>query len=208
MKTVSKEEALRGPRGFLGDLYRWVLHWAQTPYGSPALFLIAFVESSFFPIPPDILLIALAVSVPRRAFWYASICTVGSVLGGIFGWIIGSFFYAQIGTRIIQTLHYEHYFEMVKGYYAQNAFLYIFIAAFTPIPYKVFTIAAGVFGISLRTLISASLFGRSGRFFLVAGFIYVFGERVKRAIEKYLDLLMVVLLVLFVLGIASIRWLK
>ena len=205
---VLKEEALRGPKGFLGDLYRWVLHWAQTPYGSPVLFLIAFAESSFFPIPPDVLLIALAVSVPKRAFWYASICTAGSVIGGVFGWGIGLFFYEQVGARIIHGLHYEHYFELVQGYYAQNAFLYIFIAAFTPIPYKVFTIAAGVFKIPLWTLITASIFGRAGRFFLVAGFIYAFGERVKRVIEKYLDLLTVVLLVLIVLGIAAIRWLK
>lgn len=202
-----EEKVAPGPKGILGGLYRWVLHWAQTPYGTAALFVIAFAESSFFPIPPDILLIALAVSVPRRSFWYASVCTVGSVLGGIFGWVIGFFFYEQVGVRIIQSLHYEHYFELVKGYYAQNAFFYIFVAAFTPIPYKVFTIAAGLFRIPLWTLIAASLFGRAGRFFVVGGLIYLFGERVRNFIERYLNLLTILLVVLALLGIVAIRWL-
>ena len=208
MALSVKEETVAGPKGILGDLYRWVLHWAQTPYGTTALAVIAFAESSFFPLPPDILLIALAVSLPKRSFWYASVCTAGYVLGGIFGWGIGLFFYEQVGARIIHLLHYEHYFELVQGYYAQNAFFYIFIAAFTPIPYKVFTIAAGVFGIPLWTLISASIFGRAGRFFLVGGLLYFFGQRIRTFIEKYLNLLTILLFVLVFLGVLAIRWLK
>jgi len=197
-----------GPRGPLGALYRWVLRWAQTPYGTAALAVIAFCESSFFLLPPDILLIALAILTPRRAFWYALVCTVGSVLGGILGWGIGSFFYEQVGVRIIQSLHYEHYFELVREYYARNAFFYIFTAAFTPIPYKVFTIAAGLFNIPLWTLISASLLGRGGRFFLVAGLLYFFGERVRVFIEKYLNLLTILFILLLAAGLVAIRWLK
>lgn len=208
MAAVAEEQTAPGPRGVLGDLYRWVLHWAQTPYGTAALAVVAFVESSFFPIPPDILLIALAVSAPKRSFWYASVCTVGSVVGGVFGWAIGHFLYEQVGIHIIQSLHYEHYFELVGSYYTQNAFFYIFVAAFTPIPYKVFTIAAGVFEIPLWTLIAASLLGRAGRFFLVGGLIYLFGERVRAFIEKYLNLLTVILIGLAFLGIVAIRWLK
>ena len=162
----------------LRRLYNWVLHWADTPYGVSALFVIAFVESSFFPIPPDVLLIALSFAFPKKTFRYAAVCTVGSVLGGLFGWIIGLKFYDLLGVRIIHTLHYEKEFALVQSYYAKNAFLYILLAAFTPIPYKVFTIGAGVCRIPLAILVAASLVGRSGRFFLVAGTIYFFGPRI------------------------------
>ena len=189
-------------------LYRWVLHWAETPYGVAALFVIAFAESSFFPIPPDVLLIALAFSIPKKSFRYATICTVGSVLGGIFGWLIGLQFYDTIGVRIITALHYEKEFSLVQSYYAKNAFLYILLAAFTPIPYKVFTIGAGVCHIALPILIAASILGRAGRFFLVGGSIYFFGPRIKPFLEKYLDWATALLAGLAVLGFLAIRFLK
>ena len=148
----------------LRRLYDWVLRWAGTPYGGWVLFAVAFIESSFFPIPPDVLLMALSFSIPKKAFRYAAICTVGSVLGGIFGWVIGLKFYDLIGVRIIEALHYEKQFWTVQSLYAKNAFLYILIAGFSPIPYKVFTIAAGVFRIPLSILVTASLLGRGGRF--------------------------------------------
>lgn len=188
-------------------LYNWVLHWAQTPYGVPALFIIAFVESSFFPIPPDVLLLALSFSIPRKSFFYAAICTVGSVFGGIFGWVIGLKFYDLIGLRIIETLHYQEAFALVQSYYAKNAFLYLLLAAFTPIPYKVFTIGAGVCHISLPTLILASVIGRAGRFFLVGAAIYFFGSRMRPLIEKYLDWATAILALLAILGFLAIRWL-
>ena len=189
-------------------LYRWVLHWAETPYGIPALFMIAFAESSFFPIPPDVLLIALAFSIPKKSFRYATICTVGSVLGGIFGWLIGLQFYDTIGVWIITALHYEETFTLVQSYYAKNAFLYILLAAFTPIPYKVFTIGAGVCHIALPVLIIASILGRAGRFFLVGGSIYFFGPRIKPFLEKHLDWATALLAGLALLGFLAIRFLK
>ncbi len=192
----------------LRRLYDWVLHWAKTPYGTWALFGIAVCESSFFPIPPDVLLIALAFALPRRALFYAAVCTVGSVLGGLLGWAIGAFFYESLGQRIIQALHYESQFALVQGYYQKSAFFYIFIAAFTPIPYKVFTIAAGVFDVPLWTLLSASLFGRAGRFFLVALFIALFGPKVKPFVEKYLNFLTILLVLLAISGYFVIRWLR
>src|SRR3989344_646645 len=107
----------------LRRLYDWVLSWTNTKYAPLALFLLAFAESSFFPIPPDILLIALAISLPKKSFKYALLCSVGSVLGGIFGYYLGYGAYDLIGGKIINSLGYEHYFELVGNYYRENAFL-------------------------------------------------------------------------------------
>lgn len=184
----------------LKRLYAWVLHWADTRYGLPALVLIAFVESSFFPIPPDVLLIALCMGAPKRGLRFAFWCSLGSILGGVLGYFIG---YAAepLGRWIIfDLLHYGAAWEKVAELYGQNAFLAIVTAAFTPIPYKVFTIAAGVFHeqVSLWTLVGASAIGRSGRFFLVAGTIYFFGPPVKRLLDKYLEIFTVVFMVLLI----------
>lgn len=181
-------------------LYAWVLHWADTRYALPALVAIAFAESSFFPIPPDVLLVALCMGAPKRGLYFAFWCSLGSVLGGAFGYFIG---YAAepLGRWIIfDLLHYGAAWEKVAELYGQNAFLAIVTAAFTPIPYKVFTIAAGVFHeqVSIWTLLGASLIGRSGRFFLVAGTIYFFGPPVKRLLDKYLEVFTLVFMVLLV----------
>lgn len=193
--------------GLLRRLYDWTLSWANTPYGITALFILAFIESSFFPVPPDILLIALCIAMPKKAFWLALITSIGSVLGGMFGYLIGSFFYNTIGLWIINTLHYGQYFDMVKALYEANAFLAILAAAFTPIPYKVFTIAAGFFKIDFFTLVLASIIGRSGRFFLVATLLYFFGARIKVFIDKYFNLLSIAFLALIILGFITIKYL-
>ena len=133
--------------GLIRRLYAWVLRWAETPYGTPALFVISFAESSFFPIPPDVLQIALSVSKPRRSFHYAAVSAVASVLGGIAGWLIGYGLWSAVG---------QYFYDYVPGVtpdrmafvgelYQEHAFWSIFAAAFTPIPFKVFTSAAGVF---------------------------------------------------------------
>lgn len=184
----------------LKRLYAWVLHWADTKYGLPALMCLSFAESSFFPIPPDVLLIALCMGAPTRAFRFAFWCSVCSVLGGIGGYYIG-FAAEPLGRWIIfDLLHYGAAWDKVAALYGQNAFLSILTAAFTPIPYKVFTIAAGVFHeqVSLGTLVGASVIGRSGRFFLVAGCIYYFGPPVKRLLDKYLEVFTVIFMVLLV----------
>jgi len=192
----------------LKRLYAWVLHWADTRYGLPALILIAIAESSFFPIPPDVLLIALCMGAPKRAPWFAMWCSIGSVVGGIIGYYIG---YAAepLGRWIIfDLLHYGEAWATVADLYGQNAFLAILTAAFTPIPYKVFTIAAGVFHeqVGLGTLVLASVIGRSGRFFLVAGTIYFFGPPVKRLLDKYLELFTVIFMVLLVGSFVLIKY--
>ncbi len=193
----------------LKRLYNWVLHWAETPYGTPALFVISFAESSFFPIPPDVLQIALSISKPRRSFFYAGVSAVASVLGGVLGWFIGFALWSTVSGFFFDHVpgFSRETFEFVSTKYHDNAFLAIFTAAFTPIPYKVFTIAAGVFEVSLGVLIMASVPGRSGRFFLVATSIYFFGPRVKSLLEKYFELATLILLLLGVAGFLAIKFL-
>lgn len=205
------EPTLRRPN-LLRRLYQWVLHWAETPYGTPALFLISFAESSFFPIPPDVLQIALSMSKPRRSFYYAAVSSVASVLGGVLGWFIGFALWTAVG---------EYFYDYVPGVtrdnvqhvgqlYHDNAFITIFGAAFTPIPFKVFTIAAGVFHeyVSLHVLIVASALGRSLRFFLVAAGIYFFGPTVRKLLERYFELATLILFLLMVAGLLAVRFLS
>ena len=194
--------------GPLKRLYNWVLHWADTPYGVPALFALAFVESSFFPIPPDVLLIALCMGAPKKSFRFAGWCAVASVLGGIGGYYIG-YLAEPLGHWIIfDLLHYGAAWDKVAELYGHNAFLAILAAAFTPIPYKVFTIAAGVFHeqVPLLTLIAASVLGRTGRFMLVAGTIFFFGPPVKRLLDKYLEWAALGLFGLGILGFVAIKY--
>jgi membrane protein YqaA with SNARE-associated domain len=190
-------------------LYLWVLHWAETPYGTPALFGLALAESSFFPIPPDVLQIALSISRPRRSFYYALVSGVGSVLGAILGWLIGFVLWAAVGgffTRYVPGCSPEN-IQLVRDMYRENAFFAILCAAFTPIPFKVFTITAGMAEISLAVLLAASLLGRFGRFFLVATTIFLFGPSVKALLDKYLELVTITLFVLLVGGFFAIKFL-
>jgi membrane protein YqaA with SNARE-associated domain len=193
---------------FLYRLKAWVEGFAQKPYATWALFLIAFVESSFFPIPFDVLLIALSVARPKRSFWYAATCTAGSVSGAFLGYYIGYAFFETIGSNIVAFYGFSDQFQMVLDKYRENAWSAIFIAGFTPIPYKVFTIAAGFKQtIDLTTLALASLVGRATRFFLVGGLLYLFGPKMKEYLDKYLERLTLALGVLFILGILTIKFL-
>jgi membrane protein YqaA with SNARE-associated domain len=189
----------------LRRLYCWVLHWAETPYGTWALFLLAFCESSFFPIPPDVLLIALAVSIPKKSFKYALVCTAGSLMGGCLGYLIGWQFMVSVGEKIIQFYGLTHKMQYIKDIYMQYDAWAIGIAGFTPIPYKVFTISAGAFDINFKVFIIASAVSRAARFFLVGGLIYIFGPKIKAFIDKYLNVLAIAFVVLLVAGFALIK---
>ena len=193
----------------LRKLYDWVLHWAHHPAGTWALFGIAFAESSFFPIPPDVLQIALGLEKPKRSFWYASVSSIGSILGGIAGYAIGYFLYESIGKAIVDFYHLQPTFEKVGSYYQAQAFIWIFIAAFTPIPYKVFTIAAGVYHafVPLSVLVVASAIGRPARFFLVGTLIYFFGPKIKEFIDRYFNLLTLLFGFLVILGFVLVKYL-
>lgn len=201
-ETIQKKNIVR-------RLYDWVLHWADTRYGTPALATLSFAESSFFPVPPDVLLIALDMGKPKRSFYYALICSIASVLGGILGYYIGlglwellsGFFFSYIPGFTPEI------FAKVQEMYNEYGFAAVLIAGFTPIPYKVFTIASGVFGMNFPLFVLASVISRSARFFLVSAMIYFFGEPIKKFIDKYFNLLSAAFVVLIILGFVGIKYL-
>ncbi|MCH7763923.1 MAG: DedA family protein [Candidatus Marinimicrobia bacterium] len=196
-------------------LYDWVLHWAETPYGPMALFILAFAESSFFPIPPDVLLIALALGVRKKSFSFALICSIASIAGGLFGYSIGHFLwwegsaYSGIAQFFFNNIpgFTEEIFMSIQKQYSDYGFMIIFTAGFTPIPYKIFTISAGAFDINLLLFIIASAASRTARFFLVAGLIWKFGKPITVFIDKYFNLLTLIFTLLLVGGFFSIKYL-
>jgi len=200
----AEAERRRGWRGLHYRLYDWVLKWSGHKQAQSALFLFSGAEASFFPIPPDVLLIAMCLAKPMRAARYALIASVGSVLGGLGGYAIGWGAWKVIGEFCFEHLRIIGFtaenFDRVQQAYQNNAFLALFTAGFTPIPYKVFTIAAGVFEIALPVFIVASALGRAGRFFLVALLVRFIGPAVKPFIEKYLGWLTLAFVVLLVAG--------
>ncbi len=185
--------------------YDWVLSWAHSPYGMAALFGLAFAESSFFPIPPDVLLIALALSRPSKAFLFAAVCSAGSVLGGMLGYGIGFYFMELVGHNIIALYGLADKFEYIQELYRHYDAWAVGIAGFTPIPYKAFTITAGAFKINFLVFVGASLVSRSLRFFLVSLLIYRYGSPIKGFIDKYFNILTVAFLLLLVLGFIILK---
>lgn len=197
-------------------IYDWVLHWSETPYGPIALFILAFAEASFFPIPPDALLIALVLGSQTKAFKFAINCTIGSVAGALLGYAIGYFVWWS-GTEEFSAFAYfffnnipgftENIFYKVQGLYEEWDFWIIFTAGFTPIPYKVFTVSSGAFKISLPMFIIASVISRAARFFLVTFLIWKFGPQIKTFIDKYFNWLAIAFTVLLVGGFVVIKYL-
>lgn len=190
----------------LSRLYGWILHWAKTPYGTWALFILAFSESSFFPIPPDVLLIALSVVLPRKSLRYALVCSVGSILGGCFGYLIGWQFMATVGDAIIRFYGLIDKYEYIQQLYLLYDAWVVGIAGFTPIPYKVFTITAGAFRINFVVFLVASAVSRSARFFIVGGLIYLFGPKIESFIERYFNALAIAFVILLILGFVVIKF--
>lgn len=180
----------------------WMLSWQGSPYAVAALFVFAFWESSFFPLPPDPLLIAMAIAEPSMAPWYAAVCTVASVLGAILGYFIG-----RLGGRpLVDRFFKQGKIEAAEGLYQRFDVWAVGAAALTPIPYKVFTITAGVARLNMPRFVLASVVGRSGRFFALGLAIYLFGPSIQRAIDNYFELFTVAFLVLLVVGFIAIRY--
>lgn len=190
----------------LKRLYDWVLHWAETPYGVWALLVLAFSESSFFPIPPDVLLIALAISIPRKSLKYALVCTAGSVAGGAFGYFLGLKLMESVGIPIINFYGAMEQYEKLKILYHQYDVWVVATAGFTIIPYKLITITAGAVNLDLSNFIVASAASRAARFFLVAALIFRYGEPIKAFIEKYFNILSVLFIILLVGGFLLIKF--
>lgn len=182
-----------------------MLSWGDSRWGGLALFLFAFAESSFFPIPPDVLLIALCLGAVGRSFRYAAVCLTGSVLGALLGYAIGFFLWhngAGEPTALAQFF-YSHVFSVesfhqVEALYHQWDFWIVFTAGFTPLPYKLFTISGGVFHIDIPMFIIASIISRGLRFFLISWLIWRFGAPIKGFIDKYFNLIAILFTVLLI----------
>ena len=180
----------------LHDLLAWVEGFAATPYGDWALFGIAFAESSFFPVPPDVLLIALCLGQPDRSLWFAFLCSLGSVLGGIAGYAIGYWG----GRPILRRFFDPNRVAVVESFYDRYNAWATGIAGLTPLPYKIFTIAGGAFAVNLKIFVVASIIARSLRFFAVSLLIYFYGAPIRDFIERYLNVLSIAFVVLLVAG--------
>lgn len=191
-------------------LYDWVMSWAERPHGTAALGGLAFAESSFFPVPPDVLLIALGVARPARAYWYALVCTVGSVVGGVLGYLIGWGFWHLVSEWFFTWVpgFSREAFARVQGLYEEWGFVAVMIAGFTPIPYKVFTIASGLFAMNLPAFVVASTLSRGARFFIEAALIARYGARVREILERNFNLMTIVFVVLLVGGFLVLRWVR
>lgn len=195
--------------GLIRRLYHWTISWADRPGGAWALFIIAFIESSFFPIPPDVLLMALVFGARDKWLRYATICTIGSVLGGIAGWAIGWGLADSVARPLLAFFDPSGGLQNeVQHWYNEYGFWGILIAAITPIPYKVFTIASGLFHYSLPMLIVASVIGRGFRFYAVAAVIRIFGPRIRPHIERNLELWSIAFGILIILGLVAVKFLK
>ncbi len=196
-------------RHIIRRLYDWMLSWAESPHGTWALFWLAFAESSFFPLPPDPLLMALALGRRQRGIWYAVVCSVGSILGGLLGYAIGFFLWEHVR---------EFFYGWIPGFtpereawfrdsYHEQGFIIVFLAGFTPIPYKVFTLVSGAVGMNVFVFFVASLVSRSARFLMIGGLIRAFGDPIRRFIDRWFDRLAIGFAILLVAGFAAVKFL-
>ena len=183
---------------YLRSLYNWTLKKAEHKYSAWILSLISFTESSFFPIPPDILLIPMIIAKKTKAWFYAFICTFFSVLGGITGYAIGYFFYNTIGILIIDAYDLSQSFNAFENYYNEYGILIVLGAGFTPFPFKFITIASGLFNLNIFLFIITAIIARGLRFYLLAGLLFIFGEKIKVLIDKYFNLLVSLFFILLV----------
>ena len=194
-------------RSLLHRLYDWTLHWAAHKRARVALFGVSFVESSVFPIPPDILLIPMVLADRRNAFWIATICTIASVLGGAAGYAIGLLLFDSVGQAVLDFYGYAAKFTEFSQLYNEWGWMIVAGAGFTPFPYKVITIASGVTQMDFAVFMIASVLSRGARFYLVAAMLWYFGPPIQRVIEKHLGLLTILFFVLLVGGFVALKYL-
>jgi len=196
-------------------LYSWVLNWANTPYAVSALFIFAFIEAIFFPVPADILLIVLVLGCRPKAFTYALFITLGSVSGAVVGYLAGHFLWVNAAGEFtwFANLFFNNIpgfstdlFNNIKGLYAQWDFWIVFTAGFTPVPYKIFTVTAGVFDMNLPMFLMASLISRGARFFLVTYLLWRYGKPIQQFIEKYFNVIALGFTVCLVGGFVVVKF--
>jgi membrane protein YqaA with SNARE-associated domain len=199
--VTAKPAKAKGP---LRGLYNWMLRLAGGRHAGSALFAVAFAESSFFPIPPDVMLAPMCFARPERSFRYAAICAAGSVLGAILGWTIGFYLGESVGKWILTNFGLKTRFEQIKAVSAEWAPAWILAQGLIPVPYKLVTIACGMLNISLLLLVGCSIITRSTRFFAVAFICKKFGPVLAPVIEKRIGLFMLLLVVVLVGIIAAL----
>jgi membrane protein YqaA with SNARE-associated domain len=186
----------------LRSLYDWIMKLAASRHALPAMAAVSFVESSFFPIPPDAMLVPMVLAKPARAWRIAAVCTVASVLGGLLGYAIGYYAYEALGSIVVGPEDYEAY----RAAYAEYGLWVILVKGLTPIPYKLVTIASGAAQFDLTVFVLASIVTRGVRFFLVAALLRMYGEPIRHFIEKYLTWVTTAFVLLIVAGIVAVKY--
>ena len=192
---------------FMRTIYDWVINLSKKPNGSRSLALISFSEASFFPIPPDIVLIPMVIANKVKALWFAFICTISSVLGGILGYLIGAIFYSTIGIIIVNYYGLENQFAEFELLYNKLGFWIVFGAGFTPFPFKFITIASGFFNLNFFLFVFVAIIGRGLRFFLLAILLKIFGNFIENFINKYFNLLVILFFILLISGFILLKYL-
>ena len=187
-------------------LYDWTLDQSSKKYATWFLAFISFIESSFFPIPPDIILIPIIIAKRTKAFMLAFICTVSSVIGGLFGYLIGFALFNSIGIVLVNFYNMQKYISDLTEYYNNYGVWFVLIAGFTPLPFKVITIASGLFQLNLVVFLVCSLISRGCRFYLIATLLYFFGESIKNFIDRYFNILTVLFFILLISGIFILKY--
>jgi membrane protein YqaA with SNARE-associated domain len=180
-------------------LYNWTLSLAKSPRAVPALAAVSFAESSFFPIPPDIVLVPMALANPKKAWWYATVCTVASVAGGVAGYAIGYLFYETVGLWLVQIYGYANKVEALRAFYDGWGWAFILVAGFTPMPYKLVTIFSGMLEYNLALFILLSTITRGARFFLVAAVLNRFGDTIRSLLDRHF-VIFLTLVVFFIIA--------
>ncbi|MBA1444543.1 MAG: DedA family protein [Chromatiales bacterium] len=186
------------------SLYSRTMQWSRHPHAPRYLAGLSFAESSFFPIPPDVMLAPMTLANPARAWYFAALTTVASVLGGLLGYAIGVFFFDLLEPHLHDLGYWDRYLQ-AKAWFDEWGFWAIFLAGFSPIPYKIFTITAGVISMPLLPFTLASLIGRGTRFFLVAALMAWGGERMEAALHRYIDRIGWALVVVFLVAIVLLK---
>ena len=211
IELKGKKSPLENPQGHtnpIRKMYAWTLHWAGTPYALPALVIISFLESSIFPIPPDVLLIPMVLAHPKKAWTYALACTGASVFGGWAGYGIGHFLYDTVGSPVIAFYHLQNQFETFRSIFNTYGAWIVLVKGMTPVPYKLITITAGATGMNLLQFSIASFVSRAMRFVLEAELLRRFGPAIRPKIDRYLEAILGFLLVLLIGGFLLLKLLK
>ena len=190
----------------LRSLYNWTLKKAEHKYSSWVLSIVSFAESSFFPIPPDVLLIPMIIAKRTKAWTYAFICTLSSVFGGVVGYAIGFFLFNSIGILIVEFYHLTNSFNTFENYYKEYGMLIVLGAGFTPFPFKFITIASGVFNLNIFLFIFTAFIARGFRFYLLASLLFIFGEKIKNLIDKYFNMLAILFFIVLAGSVLLIKF--